>query len=245
MLKALILIPVLALGACNMAADAQKGGGAQASGKGAQRSYSAGGFSSVSVEGPFDVVVTVGGAHSVRAEGDPEMLDKLRVEVDGRTLEVGTVKERWSMGWKGDRPKVTVYVTMPAIEAASIAGSGDLRVDKVEGRHFAASVAGSGDLNVASLRVNESAFSIAGSGNITANGAVQRAAVSIAGSGDVNIEGVEAATAKVSIVGSGDVRAKAMQSADVSIMGSGDVTMSGTAKCSVSKMGSGSVRCTG
>ena len=242
MRAAIALISIFALMACNMSADAQEGEGRR-SGRTAQRSFDVGNFDSVSLGGAYDVVVTVGPAASVRAEGDADELDRMEVRVEDGDLHIGREKSRgWSVGWRRHGP-VTVYVTTPSLQAASIGGSGDMRIDKVEGRKFEASIGGSGDMRIAALRANEASFSIAGSGGIAAAGSVGRTDISVAGSGSVDVEGLESRTADISIVGSGDVRARAMDTADISIMGSGDVIMAGTARCSVSKMGSGDVRC--
>jgi hypothetical protein len=240
MMRTLILISSLALAACNMAADAQQPAGG---GERGQRSYNLTGFDKVALAGPHDVVVTVGPAHSVRAEGDRDSLDKLDIRVENGSLKVGMKKGMNSFSWGNRTPKTTIFVSLPAIRSAAIAGSGDMKVDRVEGNSFAGSIAGSGDLQVAALRTGEAEFSIAGSGNISAAGNAKNTDVSVAGSGNVDLERLEARTASVSIVGSGDVRAKAMETANVSIMGSGDVTMSGSARCNVNKRGSGSVRC--
>ncbi len=236
MRKALILASTFLIAACNMAADAQSTDAGQRT----QRSYDLAGFDSVSLAGPHDVVVTVGAAHSVRAEGGSAVLDALEIKVDGRNLEIGMKRGNWRFR---DQPRTIIHVTMPAIRGAAIAGSGDMRIDRAEGPEFSASIGGSGNIDVAALRAGEANFSIAGSGDIRAAGTAGRAKISIAGSGDVDIAGVETRNSNVSIVGSGNVRARAMETADVSIMGSGDVEISGSAKCSISKMGSGGVRC--
>jgi hypothetical protein len=241
MRKALILASTFLIVACNMAADAQEGDSRDPGPK-AQRSYDLAGFDSVSLAGPHDVVVRVGSAHSVRAEGGSKVLDALEIKVDGRNLEIGMKRGTWRFR---NEPRTVIHVTMPAIRAAAIAGSGDMRIDRAEGQEFSASIGGSGNIDVAALRTGEANFSIAGSGDIRAAGKAGRAKVSIAGSGDVDIAAVEARNSNVSIVGSGNVRSRAMESAEVSIMGSGDVEISGSAKCTVSKMGSGGVRCGG
>jgi hypothetical protein len=239
MRKISLLACVAALGACNMAADAREGSDA---GPMTQRSYNLAGFDAVSLAGSHDVIVRVGPAHSVRAEGPAAVLDRLEIEVENGSLKIGTKR---GPGWSfsGNRPRTVIHVTMPAIRAAAIGGSGDMRIDPVEGGRFAASIGGSGDMDIASLRVGGADFSIAGSGGIRAAGRADQANVSVQGSGDMDLEALETRTASVSVIGSGDVRARAMSAANVSIMGSGDVSITGSARCNVNKMGSGSLRC--
>ncbi|CAA9541079.1 MAG: hypothetical protein AVDCRST_MAG23-2068 [uncultured Sphingosinicella sp.] len=242
---AAILMSTLALAACNMGANAQESSGGGDGGPVTQRSYQLSGFDAVGSGGSQDVIVTVGGAHSVRAEGVAEALDRLEIEVEDGTLKIGNKRgSNWNIGWGGNRPKTTVYVTLPAIRSAAVAGSGDMRVDRVQGDRFQASVAGSGDLDIGQILVAETKFSVAGSGNIKAVGTAQNSSVSIAGSGDIDTGGVQVRTASASVAGSGNIRIHASETANISIVGSGDVEVSGSAKCNVSKRGSGGVRCT-
>ena len=242
MRAAIVLISTLALAACNMSADAQEGD--RAPGRTTQRSFDLAGFDGVSLGGAYDVVVAVGPAHSVRVEGDSEEIERMEIKVEDGDLQIGRKKgDKWNLGWRRGHAPVTVYVTAPTLRSASIGGSGDIRIDRVEGPDFSASIGGSGDISIASLRVDEASFSIAGSGGITAAGSAGSTDVSVAGSGDIDLDRLQSRTASVSIVGAGDVRARASDTASVSIMGSGDVTLGGGAKCSVTKMGSGNVRC--
>jgi Putative auto-transporter adhesin, head GIN domain len=242
MRAAFTLLASAVLAACNMAADAQRGDAAPSSGSGKQRSYAVANFDRISLAGHHNVIVTVGPAVSVRAEGDKRELDRLEITTRGNELRIG-LKDK--SGWKSrhDRSSVTVYVTVPTLAKAGIGGSGDMRIDTVQGRSFEGSIGGSGDMQIGSVRVERASFSVAGSGNIRTTGQAGSVEVDIAGSGDVDVGGLETRTAEVSIVGSGDVRVRASETADISIMGSGDVTIGGSAKCSVSKMGSGDVRC--
>lgn len=242
-MRSIVFASVLALGACNVSADAQDN--ADTSTTRVQRSFEVGSFDSVSLGGPHNVVVQVGPAASVRAEGPAAELDRLKIEVRGGALEIGTRKDKSRTIHIGRTPPVTIYVTTPTLKAAAIGGSGDMRIDKVEGAKFSAAVGGSGDITIDALKVGTASFSVAGSGGIKAAGSAGKADISVVGSGDVDVGDVETRSASVSITGSGDVKTRAMETADVSIMGSGDVTVSGPAKCSVSKMGSGDVRCGG
>lgn len=240
MRNAIILGSVLILSACDFSAGAREPGN---SGPQARKEFAVGAFDRLAVAGSPDVVVTVGGAPSVRAEGSQKMIDRLDIRVENGALKIGTRKNNNSFIHRGGR--LTIYVTAPSLTAAQVMGSGGIRIDKVEGQSFASAIAGSGELDIASLKVGEASFSIAGSGTVRAAGTAQSANVSVAGSGDAGLERLEARRAKVSVAGSGDVRARAMETAEISVRGSGDVTLSGTAKCTIDKAGSGDARCTG
>ena len=214
---------------------------AAASGSGGTRTFAVADFTGVELAGADDVDVRVGGGFSVRAEGPADELDKLDIRKDGSTLKVGRKRDgSWSMS---SSKGVKVYVTMPAIQAASLAGSGNLMVDKVSGGDFDGDLAGSGDLRIGQLAATTASLNIAGSGGIGAAGQVGRLKIAIAGSGDVDAAGLKAGQADVSIAGSGNVAAEVNGPAKINIMGSGDVTLGGKPRCSTSKMGSGEVRC--
>ncbi len=214
---------------------------AAASAWAAERKFTVSNFDEIEVAGPFDVVVNVGKSVSVRAVGAQRDLDRLKVEVSGGELHIGTRERGW-FDWSKTEP-VKLWVTVPSLKAASLAGSGDMQIDRVKADNFTGSIAGSGDLSIASLNATTAKFSIAGSGDLTASGSCRTASASIAGSGDVNIGGLRCQSLTGSIAGSGNINANATQTAKISLMGSGDVVVSGGAKCDVSKMGSGSVRC--
>ncbi|MBX3560651.1 MAG: DUF2807 domain-containing protein [Sphingomonas sp.] len=237
-----IMVSVLALAAAGLAACSvgAQPNQAQASGEQGQRSFEVGEFRSVTLFGPHDVNVAVGGAVSVRAEGDTAVLDGLDIRVEDGVLRVGTQRS-WS--WRGPGGRATIHVTVPALEGASVTGSGDLTVDRAEAERFAASVTGSGDLDIGALRARQADFSITGSGGIDVDGGAEETEISIAGSGDADLGGFETRRARVRIMGSGDISLRATESVSGSVMGSGDVNVRGGASCSVSRMGSGSVNC--
>jgi hypothetical protein len=209
------------------------------------RNYQVGNFHEIEVAGPYEVAVRTGGNPAVSAQGSQKLLDKTVVEVRGDKLVIRPESNHnfFNWGW-GSHGKADFTVTVPQLSGATIAGSGDIRVDHVRGERFDGAVAGSGGLNLDSVEVGALKLSIGGSGSAkAATGKAQAADYSIGGSGDIDAGAVQTQQAKVSIAGSGSVKAHATGTADVSIMGSGDVDVSGGAKCSVSKAGSGDVRC--
>jgi hypothetical protein len=209
------------------------------------RNYQVSNFQQIEVAGPYDVEVRTGGNPGVSARGSQKLLERTVVEVQGDKLVIRPEKNRgfFQFGWSS-HAKAVFTVTVPQLSGATIAGSGDIRVDRVAGQRFEGNVAGSGAINVAAMDVQQLKLSIAGSGDLKAGaGKTQTAEYDIAGSGDLDAGAVQAQQLKVSIAGSGGVKAHASGTADVSILGSGDVEVSGGAKCNINKQGSGDVRC--
>ncbi|MEO7634541.1 MAG: head GIN domain-containing protein [Sphingomicrobium sp.] len=207
------------------------------------RNYPVGNFTRVEVGGAFDVDVRTGTRPSVNVQGSEKLLERLTVEVKGDRLVIKTKRNRsWLGGWRSFG-KGQIHITVPTLSAASLAGSGGMRIDKVQGDRFEGQVAGSGDLSVGAVTVSALKLGIAGSGTVEAAGRAGRAEYDIAGSGDVRAAGLNAQDVEVSIAGSGNVRGHATRNAKVDIAGSGDVELKGGAKCEVHKAGVGNVRC--
>ena len=234
-----ILGAALLLGACNAAAEHREEGG-----RAVQRAFPVGAFERVALAGSHDVVVTVGGAPSVRAEGSSEALDRLEIGVDDGELRIAS-RDSGNWSWFSRHRGVTIHVTVPSLAAASITGSGDMRIDRVEAPGFAALVAGSGGMDIARMRVGQASFALTGSGEIRASGTAQRSSVAVAGSGGVSLERLETADATIALTGSGDISVRATGTARVELRGSGDVSVTGPARCTVNKAGPGDVRCGG
>lgn len=244
MIKMLLNLAALPLMACSVSSDDRDDGipGVAGQGAGTTRTYAVADFTEVDLRGADDIDIRVGPGFSVRADGDAEVLDHVKIEKVGNVLRVGRTRiSGWSWGGKGAK----ISITMPRLTQAAVAGSGDITVDRIAGARFEGSGAGSGSLSVGELAVDAATFSLAGSGDLKFKGTVKTLEISLAGSGDVDAGDLNASQAKVSIAGSGSVRAEVNGPAEVDVMGSGDVDLGAGAKCKISKMGSGSVRCGG
>lgn len=236
----LMLLALLPLAACSSGARSE---GTPPSGAGGNRTFAVDGFSAVDATGPDDVDVRVGATFSVRAEGDPKVLDKIEIVKNGDTLEVRR-KRNGNFSWGGNNDRgAKIFITMPKITAAATTGSGNMTVDKVEGDAFKASATGSGDLNVGTMAVQTASLSVTGSGSIVTAGTAKSGDLSVAGSGDIDAAKLNLSNASVNVMGSGGVNAAVAGPANVNVMGSGDVTLTGGAKCTTSKMGSGDITC--
>lgn len=233
-------------GAALFVAEDETGGGPTSAITGPNHmTYTAAPFEEISAIGPQDVVITRGDTLTIRSEGSPYALAQLEAVVaDGKL----TIQPKGGFprgGNWGSLEPATFYVTMPRLDAIAMAGSGNIRVDRVEGDSFEGSIAGSGELAIAAMKVDEVNFSIAGGGTVSAAGTAREAHVNVAGSGEVRAGPLHSTIASIAIGGSGEVGLTVEDEAKVSIVGSGDVDIAGPARCSVTQFGNGDVRCAG
>src|SRR4051812_10853329 len=119
-----------ALSGCQV--HAQEDGGPTVS-----RNYQVGNFQQIEVAGPYDVDVRTGSNASVSAKGSEKLLEKTVVEVKGDKLVIHPANRHgfFNFGWS-THGKASFVVTVPQLSSATIAGSGDIRVDKVHGGDF-------------------------------------------------------------------------------------------------------------
>ena len=198
-------------------------------------------FKSIESAGSYDVIVRTGAAPSVRAEGPQNVIDRLEIKVDGDELHIRP-KDGGNFQWGRSAP-IKILVTVPQLQAATIAGSGTISVDKVAGDSFKAAIAGSGDLSVPQMKVKSVEFEIAGSGSASIAGETETADYTIAGSGELDASRLKSRDVKLTIAGSGAVQANASGEVKGEILGSGEARVTGGAKCAVEKLGSGSIVC--
>ncbi|WP_294272017.1 head GIN domain-containing protein [uncultured Sphingomonas sp.] len=233
-----LIVLAMPTAACSFESEA-RGQDIAAQGSGNARSYATRGFTAVSSDGSDPVDIRVGGDFAVRAEGPAADLDQLRIARDGDTLRIGIKK---GVHW-GSRRNVRVLVTLPRLSEAGVAGSGSMRIDRVEGNNFKGGIAGSGNLTIGAMRVGQAELGVAGSGSVNASGAVDTLKIGIAGSGNVLANGLHAKRADVGIAGSGRVAVQVDGPAKVSLSGSGDADLGPNSVCTVRKAGSGKARC--
>jgi hypothetical protein len=207
----------------------------------AERGFPVGDFHGIALSGSPDVVVTTGRTASVHATGSEEALDRLEIRVEDGTLKIGN-KRGLDWSWRDHGP-VRIAVGVPMIRAIAVAGSGDVKADRIKVKDFAAAIAGSGDITIAALDADATSFAVSGSGDVTAAGRCGAGVVKLAGSGDMKFGGLKCETLSVNVAGSGDVAAFASRTANVAIRGSGDVTVTGGGRCTVSTTGSGKAHC--
>jgi hypothetical protein len=196
------------------------------------------GFSAVRVADGIDVELRAAERESVTVRADADVVPLVQTRVDGATLVIGAARGASFGAQRAPR----VRVGFVRLQALSVAGSGDVHVDRVRGDVFAVSMAGSGDVRIDALDVNALGVMLAGSGDFAAAGRADEQGFSLRGAGDVRARDLVGRSVKVSIAGSGDALVHATEHLEVEIAGSGDVVYRGQPKVTKSIAGSGSVR---
>ena len=159
-------------------------------------------------------------------------------------LQIGYKKGKWSFGWRKDHGPVTVRVTAPSLAGAEIAGSGDMKIDKVEGGDFVGEIAGSGEIELGQPARRQRQLLDRRLGRSDARPARPRRPISRSPARATSAPaGSRSSAPRSRSPAPAMSRPGRPRRADVDIMGSGDVVVTGGAKCSVNKMGSGDVRC--
>ncbi|MCO6475320.1 MAG: DUF2807 domain-containing protein [Phaeodactylibacter sp.] len=195
------------------------------------------GFNAIDFATSGEVYLSQGEGWAVKVESHQNIIDNLKAEVSGETLQLGFDKSVSSY------ESLKFYITMPALTGLNIAGSGDVIGETAftGGENTEVNIAGSGNVKLR-LEAGYIDVSIAGSGDIQLEGTAEAVEVNIMGSGSVKADKLSTKTAEVSIAGSGDCTIDATESLEASIAGSGDVYYLGEPEVESSIAGSGSVK---
>lgn len=198
------------------------------------------GFSKVAFALSGDVFISLGNTFSVELEGDRDYLREVKTEIVGDELRIR--RDKW---FDSGNRRVTVRITMPALEGISVSGSGRVTVnDPLRGDELDVAISGSGRALLRDVALGEVECSISGSGslNIDGKGTIRELDLSISGSGGYQGEttGINVLEARIS--GSGSCNCYVKEMLRASISGSGNIFYSGNPKIDASVSGSGKVR---
>jgi hypothetical protein len=183
------------------ATRATSGGLVEGSGVAASSPRPVPAFTAIELTGSINVVVRVGSPRSVVVRSDDNLLSRITTTVDGGTLAVGT------HGTFSTHAPMSVEVTVPALEAATLSGSGNLAVTGVRAATFRAALEGSGVLR--------------------ASGAVGHLDAALPGSGEMRLETLAARDVAAILSGSGRLLVLAKRTLDARLTGSGVILYGG------------------
>lgn len=171
------------------------------------RNYALTGFNGIQTTGRWNVTVTRGDAWHIEVTYPENLIDNLRVDVQGNHLVLATQRG----GRHGGEP-VTATVAMPSLSSLTAAGATQVRFSGFTGDELEISISGSGKVN-------------GDDGNF---GALK---LNVSGSGQIDLRPVPVTDADVNVSGSADV-SLAMNGGELNgtISGSGRIDYTGTTR---------------
>jgi hypothetical protein len=200
------------------------------------------GFERVRVDGPFTVEIVQGPSRAI-ASGDPKLLERLDIHVDGTTLVVGAGAEGWNLarGEAVGSPRITL--TTPALRGLLVNGGGQVRVQDMRGARVDVAVSGGGSIEVDALQADDLNLTLTGTGTITVAGTSRRARIRSNGAGSIDAANLQAGDATIVSESSGEMTVGVRYTVRVFALGLGRVGIGGTPSCTIS--GPGPVECKG
>ena len=210
----------------------------------AERRFMVTDFDRVQVEGPFEVVLTTGRPSSATASGTPQALDRVSIDVQGRTLRVRPNRSAWG-GYPGQAAGGPVRITVSTRDfvAGAVAGPGSLAIDRAKGLRIELSVTGSGRIGLAAVEADQLVLGLTGSGRIILAGRAKMLRASLRGTGDLDAAAFRTDDADILTETAGSVALTAVRTAKIRANGIGEVVIGGSPACTVTGLGGGNVRC--
>ena len=209
----------------------------------AERRYTVTDFDRIQVDGPFVVTVSTGKAPSATAEGSHTAIDRVSIDVQGRTLRVRPNRSAWG-GYPGDDTgPLAIALTAHDLRGVSLTGSGTLTVDKAAAMRFDVAVSGSGGITLGQVEADNLVLGLLGSGRIVIGGKAETLRATIQGSGDLDAGALSVEDAEINSDTAGSIEVTVRETAKVTSTGPGDTHLAGSAACTVKALGAGRVVC--
>ena len=200
------------------------------------------GFEKIRVEGPFKVRLTTGVPPSAKATGPQSALDRVAVEIIGRTLVIHNSLSAWG-GTLGpdDSGPVEVFIGTHELNAASLTGAGSLQINAVKGLSFDLSAQGSGQIAIARADVDQMSVGLIGTASAVLAGKAGTLKVRAQGTTSLDGSGLDAKDVSLTVNGASTIKAAVSNSADIVASGPASISFTGNPSCTSRLTGSASV----
>lgn len=209
----------------------------------AERHYTVTDFDRVVIEGPFTVRLSTGRTSSAAATGSAQALERVSVEVQGRTLRVRPNRSAWG-GYPGAAVgPVTIALATRELRAATVNGSASLAIDGASGLRLELAVEGSGRIGATGVSADNLIVGLLGSGRIQLAGTARQLRASVHGSADLDAAALTAQGANIVTDSAGRIAVAVEREATVTASGTGEVEIIGAPACTVRGLAAGQVRC--
>ena len=207
----------------------------------ASRNFGIESFDRIRVDGPFKVKLTTGVPPFAKAIGSSRALDRVAIDVQGRTLVVRPEKPTWS-GYPGEEQgPVEISLGTHELSAAWLNGAGSLTISKVKGLSFDLSIQGTGMIGIEEADVDQLRVTANGTANVALAGKAGKLNATIRGMSNLDAERLAIKDAKISAEGPTTVKANVANDATINASGVATIALAGNPTCTAKLTGSASL----
>jgi len=186
------------------------------------------GFDKISVEGAGRIIITQGNTESLTLETDDNLVQYIKTEVVGDTLEIGFVDEVVFSSGRGrtalDPTDGFIFrIGVIDLQAITVSGAADIEIEKIKTDRFDITFSGAGQVSIDDLDATDLNVLVSGAGDLLLAGRVENQVVRLNGFGRYQAYDLESQEASVTISGAGGAEVWVLDQLDVTISGAGDV----------------------
>ena len=206
----------------------------------ATRNFGITSFDRIRVDGPYRVQLKTDVPPFAKASGSPAAIDRVSIEVMGRTLIVRS-NQSWGTYPGQDVGPVEISIGTHDLTSAWLNGSGSLEIDRIKGLSFVLTTQGSGIVQVGDAQVDTLNVSVAGNASAVVAGRVGKISARVRSLSVLDASNLQAKDADLGAEGPATIKGNVSNAAKVSASGVSTVTLSGNPACTSTVTGSASV----
>ena len=203
----------------------------------AQQSRNLRNFDSIDLRISAHVALTQNPNYSLSIDASQRLLRQIVTRVVNRTLIIDMPGN-----YSNYNERIALSISAPQFKNLSISGSGNMKINRLQGNHLNINISGSGNFEASRATLASCFVAVSGSGNVDLVGTSNFIDVSLSGSGHVDADQMRTSDAKARISGSGNVSFYATHRLNAIIAGSGNVFYRGNPSINQNLQGSGAVR---
>ena len=200
------------------------------------QTYALSGFTKIDHGTKGDIIIVKDDHQYVEVSSQQNIIDILKVEVDGSTLKIRTENAKSI----GKYEELKFYVHMPVVEDIQIGGAGTVTGgDSLTGDKFTCKVSSNGSIVLTGLHVSYTEIIIAGSGSVKLTGHADKSDMGVGSNGHVECFGLSSDETSVQLKGAGSIETLTNVKLTVLISGNGGVYYKGNPVISSTITGNG------
>ena len=186
------------------------------------------GFDKILIEGAGKIILTQGSSETLSVETDNNIMEYIKTEVNGDTLEIGFEDNVVFSSGRGrialDPTDGFIFrISVIDLQAITVSGAADIEAGKLKSDQLDITFSGAGQVSVDDLNVDHLSVLVSGAGDVDMTGKVVSQTVRLSGLGRYRAFDLESQKADVIISGAGGADVWVADYLDVTISGAGDV----------------------